>query len=272
MSHYAVLVFTEPDKKTVEELLDPFYEGLEVPHYISKSDIISGIRKEIEDYKNTRYAEYLKNPQSYLAKCSNPNHAKYITQEFPKRLNWDDEECYREGIKYYDSEDIQPDGSVRDTYNPNSKWDWYTIGGRFSDIIPLKDGRFANEASMSEVDIDYCDQEDYAKSIRFWQLFIDGQTPETEHEKEVVESAFYKREYYTSRYDNAEDFANHCAGFTFYAALLPTGEWLEPGQMGWFGVSFANEDDDRAWRKTSREILKKANENNWNVTVVDCHI
>lgn len=272
MSHYAVLVFTEPGGKTVGELLEPFYEGLEVPHYISKPEIISQVRKEIEDYKNTIYAEYLKNPQSYLAKCSNRNHAIYITQEFPKRLTWNDEECYREGIKYYNTETIQPDGSIYDTYNPNSKWDWYTIGGRFSDIVPLKDGGFTNEASMSEVNIDYFDQDVYTKSIRFWQLFIDEQTPETESEKEIVENVFYKKEYYTSRYDSAEDYASHCAGFTFYAALLPDGDWYEPGQMGWFGMSSANEDDDKAWRKTSKNILKKASESNWNVTVVDCHI
>ena len=273
MSHYAVAVFLAPDGKDLEELLAPFDENLHVPHYISKADIIARARKEIEDYKNGTYAEYLKDPASYVAKYGNkPDHIKYITKEFPMKLNWTDEDCYLDGIRYYEEEDIKPDGSVFSDYNPNSKWDWYEIGGRFSDVVPIKDGGYSNEASMRDVNINHRDENAYKKALRFWQLYVDGQEPVTEEDEELLKFVWYKKEYYAERYENAEEYAAWVSGFTFYAALLPTGEWLEPGQMGWWGVSHATAEDDKAWHKKVKEILKQAQDNDWEITIVDCHI
>lgn len=272
MSHFTVAVFEAPGGKDVEELLAPFDENLNVPHYIPKSDIIAGVRKEIEDFKETRYAEYLKDPEKYIAECKNQDHIKYISEEFPKKLLWTDEECYAEGIRYYEDENIKPDGSVFSDYNPNSKWDWYKVGGRWDNIVPLKDGNLVNTASMCDVDIEYRDEKVYKDAIRFWQLYIDGQPPETEHDKELTKHTFYKKEYFVERYETAENYAAHQAGFSFYAALLPTGEWLEPGKMGWWGMSSASTDDYKAWDIKVKEILKQAVEGDWEITMVDCHI
>lgn len=90
MSHYAVAVFAEPDGRGIEELLAPFDENLHVPHYISKVDIIAKVRNEIETYKNGTYAKYLKDPEAYIAQCTNQDHIKYITKEFPMKLHWTD--------------------------------------------------------------------------------------------------------------------------------------------------------------------------------------
>lgn len=273
MSHYAVAVFTEPNGRSIEELLAPFDENLHVPHYISKSDIIARVRSGIETYKNGIYAEYLKDPETYIAKCTNhQNHINYITKEFPMKLHWADEDCYLDGIRYYKEESIKPDGSVFSDYNPNSKWDWYSIGGRYSNLIPLKDGGYTDEVPMCEVDIEYRDKTKYKNAIRFWQLYVEGQEPITEEDKKLLKFVWYKQEYFTERYANAEEYAAWVSGFTFYAALLPTGEWLEPGQMGWWGISNASAEDDKSWRQKVKEILKRAQENNWEITIVDCHI
>lgn len=271
MSHYTVAVFSNGDND-LETMLAPFNEGLNIPHYISKAEIIAKVRAEIESYRKRTYAKYLENPEEYIAKCKNDDHVKYITEEFPQRLNWTDDECYNYGARYYDPKDTRPDGSVFSTYNPNAKWDWYEIGGRFSDIIPLKGGGFADEAEMSDVDIDYRNQEEYQRALRFWQIYVDGQEPVTEEEREEIQHQWYNREYYIERYDNAEDYADWCSGFHFYAALLPTFKWLEPGKMGWWGISSAEAEDEKAWHKQVREILKQAQEENWYITMVDCHI
>lgn len=270
MSHYSVAVFSD-GSSDLEEMLAPFNEYVRVPHYISRTDIIAKVRNEIETYKNTTYAEYLKDPQTYIAKYPKPNHIKYITEEFPKKLDWTDEDCYRDGIRFYEEENIKPDGSVFDNCNPNAKWDWYEIGGRFSKIIPLKDGSYADEASMCDVDISHHDEERYRKALRLWRLCVEEQTSTNEEDKELIRFA-YKKEYYTERYKSAEEYADWVSGFTFYAALLPNGEWLEPGQMGWWGISSAKAEDDIAWRKQVHEILKQAQKKNWQVTIVDCHI
>ena len=272
MSHYAVAVFQSPGGKDYEELLAPFDENIESPHYISKSDIISKVRNDIEKFKSTRYAEYLKNPKEYEAECQNDAHIDYIKKEFPIKLHWTDEDCYLDGIKYYEKDDIQPDGSVFSNYNAQSKWDWYSVGGRFTNSIPLKDGSYTDDANINDIEINGHDEKMYKQAIRFWQLYVDGEEPMNDEDREIIRFSFYNKDYYTSLYDSAEEYASWVSGFTFYAALLPNGEWLEPRKMGWWGISSASADDEKAWRKKIKDILRDAKDGNWNVTIVDCHI
>ena len=53
-------------------------------------------------------------------------------------------------------------------------------------------------------------------------------------------------------------------------AMLIDGEWIEKGQMGWFGMT-ANEMSDKKWEKEVRKKIKSMDPNT-KVTVVDCHI
>lgn len=274
MSHYSVAVFSNGDT-THEELLRPYDENLSFPHYTTKAEIIARVRKEIEEYKNGTYAEYLKDRDGYVAKCAasdNTEHIKYITQEFPKKLQWTDEECYVDGIKYENKEDIRPDGSVFSTYNPNARWDWYQVGGRFEKMIPLNDGTFCDEADMADVNINYRDSDHYKKALRFWQLYIDGVEPENDADRELVRFHYRTKEYYTDRFKNAEEYADASSRLNFYAALLPNGEWLEPGRMGWWGISFATSEDEKRWSEQKKEIIRRAKAENWYITMVDCHI
>lgn len=166
MSHYTCLVFTDEDT-TVESLLEPFDENAEVPHYISREELIQDRRKSFERYRDTTYAEYLANPNEYLKKYGrNEAHIKYITKEFPERFSWTDDDFYREATKYYEESQIQEDGSVYSTYNPNSKWDWYAYGGRWGDGLKLKptcerasdyedpNEAFCDDAVVEDLDID----------------------------------------------------------------------------------------------------------------------
>ena len=58
------------------------------------------------------------------------------------------------GIRCEDTENIQPDGSVYSEYNPNSKWDWYEVGGRWKNLLRLKNGDKADCAYVREIDFD----------------------------------------------------------------------------------------------------------------------
>ncbi|MDR0967753.1 MAG: hypothetical protein LBL75_02890 [Rickettsiales bacterium] len=37
-------------------------------------------------------------------------------------------------------------------YNPQAKWDWYQMGGRWKDMLPFRDGKFADSAIWREVE------------------------------------------------------------------------------------------------------------------------
>lgn len=152
MSHFAVYVFTKENGRSVDELLAPYNENIVYAPYVeyTKQQAIEKVRKDIEDYKNGLYAEYLADPAAYKEKCSNAKHIDYLENEFPKKLNWTDDECYEYQKEWFEDDMIDEDGNLLSTYNPNSKWDWYEIGGRWNGELINKEGKNTN--------IDYANQ------------------------------------------------------------------------------------------------------------------
>ena len=161
MSHFCVYVFH--DKNTsINDLLAPYDENLVVEPYVeyTKEEAIAKVRKEIEDYKNGTYAEYIKNPEEYEKKykCTK-KYIEFLKNEFPKKINWTDDQCYDDMKEYYDSDMIDKDGNLLSKYNPKSKWDWYEVGGRWCGGIPMKTNtkleiKSCNECKVSQIDMD----------------------------------------------------------------------------------------------------------------------
>lgn len=154
MSHFITLVFTKENGSTVEELLAPYDENIVYAPYVkyTREQAIAKIRKEIEDYKNGLYAKYLSNPQKYEENCNNVEHINYLRNKFPQKLEWTDDECYQDMKGRFDEDMIKPNGDLLSTYNPNSKWDWYTIGGRWNNYLKTLSGETTKEDYVSEID------------------------------------------------------------------------------------------------------------------------
>lgn len=154
MSHFITLVFTKENGRTVEELLAPYDENIVYAPYVlyTREQAIAKIRKEIEDYKNGFYAEYLSNPKKYEESHSNVEHINYLKNKFPKKLEWTDDECYEDMKGRFDEDMIKLNGDLLSTYNPNSKWDWYTIGGRWNNYLKTLSGKTTNEDYVSKID------------------------------------------------------------------------------------------------------------------------
>ena len=162
MSHIAVYVFSKENGEDLEELLMPYDENMECEPYIkyTREEAIAEVRREIEQYKNTTYAEYVADPEAYKKKYDyrDSGHFEYLAKEFPKRLEWTDEECFEDMNKWYDEESIDADGNIYSTYNPKSKWDWYVVGGRWSNGLKIKDGRSVDTAYVKEIDWEALDE------------------------------------------------------------------------------------------------------------------
>ena len=61
--------------------------------------------------------------------------------------------------------------------------------------------------------------------------------------------------------------------FSTYAVVTPDGTWHAPGEMGWWAMSSETGDEIIAWDLGYYEhFIKPAIENNWHITIVDCHI
>lgn len=234
MSHFAVMVIGEDHKKQLAK----FDENLEIPRYVkyTRQQLIDNKRNEIEDYKNGTYATYLKDKEFYKSTCGNQRHINYLEHEFPKKLNFSDEQLYKEAVKDYKSEDIGEEGEIYSTYNPESKWDWYVVGGRFAGLLKLKDEVKATPPNFS-----------YG-----WN----------EGEKQKVMSE--------NRSDIAKkgDVSNINDIVCF--ALLKDGIWFERGKMGWWAL-VTNEKNKDVWESEFKKLTNALPENTL-ITIVDCHI
>jgi len=224
MSHFTVMVIGE----NPELQLDKYDENLEMPRYreYTKAELIENSKKDIELYKNGIYAEYLKDPEAY-AKNSREGHLKYLKEEFPKKLEWTDEDHYQSMIEWYEPENIDEDGNVFSTCNPQAKWDWYSLGGRWSGLIKLKEGATG----------------------------IEGQSGVFDNETGIDQA-------------KKKDIANLDTITTY--AVVKNGDWFEKGEMGWFGMSSGDKDQD-LWDKEIKTILDSVADDTI-ISIFDCHI
>lgn len=264
MSHFAVAVFTD-ESTYVDDLLEPYYEGLTVEKYLyrTKSELLKHAREYLENYKNTRYAEYIADPEAYLqTRCHGDRengHFVYISTEFMNRYNESDEEVLQREYADYDDDMIDADGNVYSTYNPKSKWDWYEIGGRFSGMLmSLKKEGIFDELPVSDIDF-----------LEMRKEEIKSLSP---YDKAISDS-FFTEEYMKRMYPSQEVYEKICTTFWTRAAVTPDGEWHELGEMGWFGMSSEEPEDTIKWVEKYREtFIEPAIKNGWEIHIVDCHI
>ena len=296
MSHFAVLVIGDD----VEEQLAKYDENLEMPRYVkyTKEELIADERQSIEEYKNGTYAEYLADPIGYAKACNdNENHLKYVSETFPKKLTMTDEEIYELATKWYDPENIGENGEVYSTRNPDSKWDWYEVGGRYAGRIAVKDGVEIDEPNFSWgwsedekdkvismgyktdsayiKDIDFSKmhrtEEDYKDAIRYWELVVEGDKPKNKEEEDIVKWSLYKPEYFIKRYKTKELYAECNSSFSMWA-VVKDGVWYEKGQMGWWAMSDETDDEAVDWDLNFFDRFIKDLPEDTVITVVDCHI
>lgn len=117
MSHFSVAVFTD-ENTTVEDLLEPFSEHIEVEKYIvlTKKDIIQRGKQNINNLKKM-YRTYMKNKKEYRRKYfNNIAHLRFI-KKVPSMAKWNDEKIYKYASRYYEKEELSKDGGVYSTYN-----------------------------------------------------------------------------------------------------------------------------------------------------------
>ena len=249
MSHFAVGVICE-SLGDVEGLLAPYDESIEVEQYVSRTRA-----KMIEEGKDIKRR---------LLADGNDEH---VSDEWAsKYLNAETDEDFYNTQRYEDSE-YDEDGNELSTYNPKSKWDWYSIGGRWSDRLKLKEPdengyRYCDYAKMKDIDFGI-DGEKYNECYEWWKVHVEGSDKDWD--------SFYKKSYFTDTYRDANDYATRQAQFSTFALVTPDGEWHEKGEMGWFGCSDETPDEAREWDENYMSFIENADPEHYFV-MVDCHI
>lgn len=134
MSHFVGAVAL-PSLLDLDTVLAPFNEQpAEAPLHLlyTKAQAIEKERAEIQQYAAGTYAAYLADPEGYAANVNNPAHLQYLREEFPKRLQFTDEQLFAEAVRYENEDTIDVDGNIYTTYPKDAHWDWYVTGGRWS--------------------------------------------------------------------------------------------------------------------------------------------
>lgn len=267
MSHYAVLVIHKEDQD-IEELLAPYSEHLKVEPYLKYTvdEAIAYIKEHCVPYND------------YL-------------EEYADRhlIDWFAE---NEGL-------LIKQGGLYSTYNPNSKWDWYSIGGRFDGDLDLTDEgieeainypnnpqwfkdmpreeqvehvKWVNTAPLKYIQwFTPLSEEDKVELKRWWEINIDGDELKDGEEKD--EYFFWNPEWFKRRYKDVDTYLKVKEMVTFFAVLTSDGEWHEPGQMGYFACALCEPEDELKWDFRFYDTFIKPNlDSDLICTVVDCHI
>lgn len=138
MSHFKVLVIGE----NPEEQLKPYDENIRVMEYITD--------KVSDEYIN-RFIEV------YTTFTKDDGYSPFSEKEAEENKNLSFDELYKKygeewnGYGWKKIDDIWYEVS---DYNPNSKWDWYVVGGRWNNYFNVKDSEEkSNQLLKGEIDV-----------------------------------------------------------------------------------------------------------------------
>ena len=187
--------------------------------------------------------------------------------------------------------------------NPNCKWDWYRLGGRWNGFLLLKDGANANRALKKDIDFKGMMEQSRKKAKNDYCIIKNacgGEIPKIEtswfEAIKIYESFEKARDFYYNQesiktfknaikklgksyyFNTLEEFqcteevygqmAADRAVSTF--AVVKDGKWYEKGDKGWFGVSI-NEMDQMEWDKKIAWLLSEIPDDTL-ISIYDCHI
>lgn len=266
MSHFTVAVICDKPED-IEKLLAPYQENNmdDCPkEFLAFNNVEEEYRKQYEEEK------------------------KDIKKKYPTFENYIEEYC-----GYHYDDDQKAYGYWE---NPNAKWDWYSVGGRWMGSLLIKGdkegelgrpGVFDNDVPNTPENynwVDLCKVSDVcwekmAEIAKFELLKNEAEDgdvwdiltkPGIDQEKRMKYS-FYKPEWYIERYGNRENYIKSHTTFSTYAVITPDGVWHSPGEMGWFGCSTESHDDQHQFEDGYHKNFIEPNQDKY-IAIVDCHI
>lgn len=165
----------------------------------------------------------------------------------------------------------EPVRQVRRT-NLNRKWDWYEVGGRWSNMLRTTDGDSVDFCLIGDIDFDGMRANARKSREATWDKYY----PELARTlsiaaPEEVEGIKERAEWFWSFKDGdtQETYVSRNLNFSTYALLID-GVWYEKGEMGWFGMSNDKMTQEQ-WEEFFTAKLMDL-EPTARITVVDCHI
>lgn len=245
MSHFCVVALIPKELENdgnailskVKELMEPYNENIEVEEHEEKCSCI-GLKAEVEACEETERV------LGSIGSIRNLFHA--LPEEEKTDEKWNEmvrpiremrKKLFEENTKKNDPTPncdlCEGTGIFKSTYNENSKWDWYRVGGRFN-------GWLMGEEKQKEFE-----STDNGFNFGFsYECLENNCIP--------VEKIDTSDKYYTP-----------------FAILTPDGVWNEKGKGGWWGM-VSNEKDENVWCDEVKNIYD--NNKDCLMVCLDVHI
>lgn len=150
MSHFVGLCFGEYWDTDLEQ----YSEDLEVDGYIEYTK-----EEAIKEVIRNRPKIYMNAISAMRDSSLSSQQQEYYQNIIDKGPSITEEDAWKEVLEW--GYELDEDDNLISHYNPNSKWDWYCVGGRWNGFLVLKerkeDGSIieVNEAYFNEIDWDY---------------------------------------------------------------------------------------------------------------------
>ena len=266
MTHYTVMVIGED----IEDILAPYDENMSVDKYIDRTK--EGIHKEFLDFKEKLLAKIKENPEIELSDF----------ERLTKKLKTEN----RKWVKEWCGQDLDDEGNTLSTYNPDSKWDWYEIGGRWSGTFILKPGESgelgtkswtnkdleipdsrADRATKGQIDWVAMNAIAIEEANKDWDDIMNPDPDKCRYRPEYVEKL---RKIHLEMYGTKEEYVKRRGIWTPYA-YVDEDSWNAPGEMGWWGMSSDETKDRDRYDHEFAEYIAKLPDDTL-LTMVDCHI
>ena len=267
MSHFCGLVIMTPEyaeNNGFEDSLEKYNENIEFEPYVSgevsdyeKVNFLEYYNKDkvdeyalknefadtytnveesqsFEDLKNK--CDYKENRKHYISAFvygHKDEYSKFFIKKFPELFADFDKQYEEHGEGWNDYEWKKNDDGVWEkwsTCNKNSKWDWYSLGGRWSKCIKTKSGEFVDECFLDEIDWSPFNPEDYEEETKkYWN------------------GNEYRKLKDSVQYHYTENDVPFC--------LIIDGVWYERGKMGWWAC-VSDEKEKGDWNEEFMTLVK----------------
>ena len=190
------------------------------------------------------------------------------------------EEDWAGFIDYYHGYSQNVDGDYGYYHNPNAKWDWYVMGGRWCGYFTMKGGKGgvlgepsygdetiyaemnqADQAFKGDIDFDAMRAKGKAKAKMYWSEWV--------FKKNDDDPPHPYLEYGIRQDDTKETYIARQTSISTFA-VVKDGKWYEKGSMGWWAC-VSDEKDADVWQEEFDKLVMSLPDDTL-LTLVDCHI
>lgn len=153
-----------------------------------------------------------------------------------------------------------------DWYNPNERWERWSVGDSWSRQIQTISGDLVYTCQLKDAEC-FKSKQKYT-ATRFWEINVEGQ-PLTSDENEEDFINFETAEYLTNYFGSKEKYAYFMVTSQPYALITPDGDWYDKND-GPFRFENSTKESTDTFIKILNKVISEVNQEYWITIVTLC--